>query len=78
MRSDVNIRINDLVEALVDVPEIDVTRGMRGTVIEVYEDPDREYEVEFVYDGKATPQARVFLPQQIRLLWTSPNGPWHV
>ena len=38
----------EIVELAIDLPEYSLTRGSRGTVVEVFETPEEAYMVEFV------------------------------
>lgn len=38
----------DVVEVLEDLPEYDIKRGERGAVVEVFDEPEEAYIVEFV------------------------------
>jgi len=44
----------DIVELTEDLPEFDLRRGERGTVVEVFDKPEEAYIVEFIYDSGAS------------------------
>ena len=44
----------DIVELAEDLPEFDLRRGERGTVVEVFDKPEEAYIVEFIYDSGAS------------------------
>lgn len=43
----------DIVELTEDLPEFDLRRGERGTVLEVFDKPEEAYIIEFIYDSGA-------------------------
>jgi hypothetical protein len=57
----------DVVELLEDLPEYDVKKGERGAVVEVFDDPEEAYMVEFVDEsGTSSRIADWVKPDQIR------------
>jgi hypothetical protein len=44
----------DIVELTEDLPEFDLRRGERGTVVEVFDKPEEAYIIEFIYDSGAS------------------------
>lgn len=55
----------DVVTLKVDIPEEKLLRGMQGVVIDIYETPEKAYEVEFCdYEGKTISQLAL-LPDQV-------------
>jgi hypothetical protein len=48
------LKLNDSVELLRDVPEINLSKGARGTVVFVFSKPRAAYEVEFVAEDGST------------------------
>jgi hypothetical protein len=57
----------DVVELLEDLPEYGVKRGERGAVVEVFDNPEEAYMVEFVDEtGTSSRIADWVKPDQIR------------
>ena len=48
------LKLNDSVELLKDVPERNLSKGARGTVVFVFSKPRAAYEVEFVAEDGST------------------------
>lgn len=69
------MKINDVVETLIDIPDLEVLTGTRGAIVEIYTEPRPAYEVEFVYEGLRDPETTVLRPEDVRLVWSSPVGP---
>ncbi|HEY8454837.1 MAG TPA: DUF4926 domain-containing protein [Actinopolymorphaceae bacterium] len=61
------IKHYDLVELVVDLPQENLTKGMVGTVVDVYQDPPG-YEVEFTDDEGRTLGLLGLAPEQVRPL----------
>lgn len=56
----------DVVELTEDLPEFDLRRGEQGTVVEVFENPEEAYIIEFLYDeGASSKLAYGVRPAQI-------------
>lgn len=56
----------DIVELTEDLPEFDLRRGERGTVLEVFDKPEEAYIIEFIYDeGAESKLAYGVRPNQI-------------
>jgi tetratricopeptide (TPR) repeat protein len=57
----------DVVELTEDLPEYDVRQGARGTVVEVFDEPEEAYMIEFLEDaGKSSKIADWVKPDQIK------------
>jgi len=65
MRSLVSFTPFDVVTLKVDVPEENLYRGMKGVVIDIYEKPEKAYEVEFCDSEGRTISQIALLPDQI-------------
>lgn len=65
------VKLFDVVETLVDIPQLDVEKGASGTIIEVYTEPYLGYEVEFVYEGQTDLLTCALPPSQVRLVWAA-------
>lgn len=65
MRSLVSFTPFDVVTLKVDMPEENLYRGMQGVVIDVYERPEKAYEVEFCDTEGRTISQVALLPEQI-------------
>lgn len=62
----------DIVELTEDLPEFGVRRGERGAVVEVLDDPEEAYILEFVdKSGTSSRLAYWVRPHQITLIKTS-------
>jgi len=62
----------DVVEMVEDLPEYGVKRGEKGAVIEVFDNPEEAYMIEFVDEsGTSSRIADVVRPNQIRMLHAS-------
>ncbi|MCE0489998.1 DUF4926 domain-containing protein [Pantoea sp. Mb-10] len=55
----------DVVTLRVDLPGEKLYRGMQGVVIDIYEEPEKAYEVEFCDDEGNTISQIALLPDQI-------------
>lgn len=61
----------DIVEVTEDLPEYSVKRGERGTVVEIFDDPEEAYMVEFVDEsGTSSRLADWVKPHQMRTIDT--------
>ncbi len=58
----------DTVIVTIDPPHEKVLAGDIGTIVEVYDDPDLAYDVEFVYPNGTTRALLTLSPDQIRPL----------
>lgn len=65
MRSLVSFTPFDVVTLKVDLPSEKLYRGMQGVVIDIYEEPEKAYEVEFCDDEGNTISQIALLPDQI-------------
>lgn len=62
----------DIVELIADLPEFGVKRGERGTVVEVLDEPEEAYILEFVdKSGTSSRLAYWVKPHQITLIKSS-------
>ena len=62
----------DIVELKEDLPEFGVKRGERGTVVEVLDDPEEAYILEFVDKSGTSSRLSYWVkPHQITLIKTS-------
>jgi hypothetical protein len=59
------MRLFDVVALARDLPEHGLKAGAEGTVIEVYEQPEPAYEVEFADDDGVTIATVVLRPDQL-------------
>jgi hypothetical protein len=72
----------DVVELLVELPNLDVQPGELGTIVEVYgirENPQaspRAYEVEFVNDKGETVAMKALTPNQFVVVWKNKTRTW--
>ena len=64
-----DIKLLDVVELLEELPEDGLVAGAKGTVVEVYENPNLAYEVEFCNDEGETTAMLALLPHQVRVIW---------
>ena len=63
------VHLLDVVELTEDIPEYAVRRGERGTVVEVFDNPEEAYILEFVdKSGTSSRLAYWVKPHQITLL----------
>ena len=59
----------DIVELIEDLPEFGLRRGERGTVVEVFDNPEEAYVLEFIYEsGKSSTLAYGVKPEQIKTI----------
>jgi hypothetical protein len=59
----------DIVELTEDLPEYDLCRGARGTVLEVFGEPEEGYMIEFLEDSGAISKIADWVrPEQIVLV----------
>ena len=72
----------DVVELLVDLPDIAVQAGKQGTIVEDYGDTShaqasqRAYEVEFANSEGETIAMRALTPDQFVVVWKSDTKSW--
>ena len=59
----------DVIELLVDLPEVEINAGELGTIVEKYD--DRAYEVEFANDDGETLALLVLTPEKFIVVWKS-------
>jgi len=48
------LKVNDVVILKIDLPEENLEKGMRGTIVSLFEIPDLAYDVEFCDEGGRT------------------------
>ena len=60
------LKLNDSVELLRDVPERNLSKGARGTVVFIFSEPRPAYEVEFVAEDGSTIAELALEPDVIR------------
>ncbi|MFC4485752.1 hypothetical protein D3C87_1683790 [compost metagenome] len=65
----VNANLLDVVLLTEDIPEEGLRAGMKGTVVEVHQNPYLAYEVEFCDEMGRTSALVALLPNQIRVVW---------
>lgn len=56
----------DVVTLVVDLPEENLHRGMKGAIVDVYSHPYEAYEVEFCDDEGRTVAQLALTPEQIK------------
>jgi hypothetical protein len=56
----------DVVELLIDLPDEDLTAGTVGTIVHVFDGPNRSYELEFVDNDGKTIGTAALTDDQIR------------
>ena len=57
----------DIVELTEDLPEFGLHQGEQGTVVEVFDDPEEAYILEFIYEaGESSTLAYGVKPEQIK------------
>jgi hypothetical protein len=61
------MQLYDVVELLVDLPDDDLSAGAVGTVIHIFERPNRAYEVEFVDSNGKTLATAALTDDQVRV-----------
>lgn len=61
------MKMLDVIELLVDLPDHGLRAGSIGTIVDVYKEPRPAYEVEFVDQGGTTTALATVEPDQIRL-----------
>ncbi|MBE9160553.1 DUF4926 domain-containing protein [Nodosilinea sp. LEGE 06152] len=64
----------DVVELLVDLPEVELKAGDQGTILEVYD--DRAYEVEFANSYGETHAMLALKPEQFVVVWQNATKSW--
>ena len=57
--------INDVVTVIVDLPEENLEKGMRGVIVAVFDQPELAYEVEFCTDNGETIAEVALKPEQL-------------
>ena len=62
------MKMLDVVRVNRDIPEAGVTKGMQGTIVDVYERPHRAYEVEFCDGEGRTIALATLLPEDVTLV----------
>lgn len=63
-----NMKILDRVRLLRDMPLRNLRRGMTGTIVEVFDKPNRAYEVEFIDENGVTVAQLALQPNEIELV----------
>lgn len=63
-----NMKILDRVRLLRDMPSRNLRRGMTGTIVEVFDKPNRAYEVEFSDENGVTVAQLALQPNEIELV----------
>ena len=61
------MQLYDVVELLVDLPDEDLSAGAVGTVIHIFERPNRAYEVEFADSNGKTLATAALTDDQVRV-----------
>lgn len=64
----------DVVELLVDLPEVELQAGDQGTILEIYD--DRAYEVEFANSHGETQALLALKPEQFVVVWQNSTKAW--
>lgn len=72
-RKKMNFKLFDFVRLKRDIPLRNLRRGMAGTIIEVFDKPNRAYEVEFSDDNGVTIAQLALQPDEIDLI--RPHSP---
>lgn len=62
------MKILDHVRLLHDIPLRNLKRGMTGTIVEVFDKPNRAYEVEFSDENGVTVAQLALQPNEIELV----------
>ena len=65
---DNQLSLLETVIATIEIPNHQVLRGDLGTIVEIYDNPNLAYEVEFVNPDGTTRALLTLLPNQIRKL----------
>ena len=60
------VELFDVVTLLDDLPQQGLAKGTVGTIVHVFDQPRRAYEVEFVSDDGVTIATATLLPEQVR------------
>lgn len=63
-----NFKLFDFVRVKRDIPREIVKKGMTGTIIEVFDKPNRAYEVEFSDENGVTVAQLALQPEEIELV----------
>lgn len=63
-----NMKLFDRVRLLRDIPLRNLKRGMTGTIVEVFDKPNRAYEVEFSDNNGVTVAQLALQPSEIELV----------
>jgi hypothetical protein len=63
-----NMKLLDRVRLLRDIPLRNLKRGMTGTIVEVFDKPNRAYEVEFSDENGVTVAQLALQPSEIELV----------
>lgn len=64
----------DVIELLVDLPEVEVNAGELGAIVEKYD--DHAYEVEFANDEDETLALLALTPEKFIVVWKSETQDW--
>ena len=64
----------DVIELLSDLPEDNLCAGVRGTIVEFYD--DSHYEVEFTNQDGETLALCTLLPEQFIVVWKAKTKSW--
>ncbi len=62
----------DVVKIKKDYPVYGISKGDRGTILEVFDKPEKAYLVEFAEDGGEAICMEVFYPDELELVWSCP------
>ena len=61
----------DVISVKNDIPKNNLKKGMKGTIVLVFDDPQLAYEVEFSDESGETIDTVVLYPDQVELIWES-------
>ncbi|UDM53961.1 DUF4926 domain-containing protein [Cupriavidus sp. MP-37] len=64
------VKLLDVVVALSDMPDEGIRTGMKGTVIDIHEEPCLAYEIEFCDESGRTIAVVALLPDQVNPVWS--------
>ncbi|MEA5620878.1 DUF4926 domain-containing protein [Cronbergia sp. UHCC 0137] len=67
-------KLFDVVELLIDLPELEIQAGELGTIVEEYD--DRAYEVEFVNSEGEALAILALMPENFIVVWKSETQSW--
>lgn len=68
------MKIFDVITIKENINEYSYLNNMKGTIVEVYNNPERAYEVEFVDENGETIEILTLYEDQLNIYWESPES----